>query len=266
MPLSTTKPQIESSVKTMQRNNLQFLVYRKRDNVSIWFEGKIITIYKKKTEQHDKERAKKIRVLQSLVSRNINNFIKKNQFQVEEVAAIYKSTYTNINLWSNLAVGSVFFYVDCNHAYWRIAWLKTYIGAKLYNKYATDNSLKSERVKALACVIAPRVCDYYMPGKEPWRIIEDKSVHEQIHKNIRHTCWNMMGQLTELLDFGCYGYRTDGIMVPRHLVQPVKDYLESHNFLFTVKKCIKVNDKFYKYHPMHVNNDYDDRLRRFSGR
>ncbi len=262
MAWKTSKEKIEASITTMYHNDVVFSVRRKRENVSIIYNGKLESYYRKEQKESGLVTRQQNLMLTRLVSNSVNKYILKNNFEIPVVEQKYKNNYTNSDVWIDMPVGAVFFYIDLSHCYWRIAWLFGIINDSLYFTYAGKPGWKTERNRALACIIAAQKMDYYLPNRETWRIEEDKSRHDQIHKNIRFTCWNLMGELTELLDFRCIGYRTDAMMVKRDLVQDVKDFLDNHCMLYTVKKCIKVSDKYYKLDDIHYLEP-NDKIKRF---
>jgi hypothetical protein len=257
-----TKEKIENCIQLMARNNLTFSVKRKRENVAIIYNGEVESYYRKKQAQVGSLTKEESLMVIRLVANSINEFILASNFDIQEVKQLYKNNYTNTETWSDMPIGSYFFYIDMNRAYWSIAWMLTYINDSLYYSYLNLPGYKTVLSTALACIIAPEKVDYYDPEIGSWRIEECKNIHNMIYANIRHTCWNIMGELAELLDHECIGYRTDAMMVKKNMVKSVKDYLNDKGFLYTVKKCVKVSDKYYKVHDVHFGYN-NENIKRF---
>lgn len=194
---------------------------------------------KKKTDARDNN-------FYAQVAKQINKYIEEEGGSIEPIEQRHPSSYTNHDKWSKMRVGAEFYYVDVKHCYWRIAHaLLGYITQRLYDKALAMEDFKRQRNMSLSLIVAPKKWLYYVNGEPALLVEEDKTQHEIIYANIRHTAWNIMGDLMLLLGQMCIGYRTDGIMVTRLALRGTKDYLDSYNLYYTVKKCKKADDRHY---------------------
>jgi hypothetical protein len=124
---------------------------------------------------------------------------------------------------------------DINHAYWRIAFLMGVINQKIYDKgLLLDN--KTLRLASLS----------NLSSKKEYQIIKDGIVTQEyktlkydeklhiVYNNIRHSCYEHMSNIGNLLgnDFICY--KTDCVYYVDTLKnrEIVHNYLTSNNLLF----------------------------------
>lgn len=229
----------------MSDKSRTFTVVHKRNAMKIIYRGRFLVGTPKPVHNDKYITSKQMVSLINVVSRSVNDYLRFHRYQIEVVEKQNGSTFTNHTQWENLQVGEVFYYVDISRCYWTIAWQKNYISNNIYKKYVNKYGYKTYLSMALGCLKAAEHRDYYVDGKFITSIEEWTEPRRTIYTNIRHTSWNHMGTLHKLIGDKCYGYRVDGIMVTRDAIPEVRDYLDSHNFNFTVKKCRKADQKHY---------------------
>jgi len=153
--------------------------------------------------------------------------------------------YTNREIYNSIGDVEEFYLIDLRHAYWRIAYLKGYISEGLYNSHITSNESKLFRNIALACTIAHTKRTYYINGEPAFDITEVCKPFETMYANIRHVCYNAVGDVQRALPTQVFAYRTDGVFVTKCGLEMAKKMLYNRSFLCRVKRCIKVNENFY---------------------
>lgn len=224
-----------------------FVIETKRNTNSMYVDNKLSFIGKmKKQGIEKKENRKSIISLFAQVQKSVNKFIVDANFDIEKVEDNFKSTKTNKDKWNRIENGEVFWYIDINHCYWRIAFLKGYISEKLYKNTLAKSDLKIERNMSLAMIFAPKKRKYYIQGEFVVEISEEKTLWRTLYNNIRFTAYNLMGECMELSGDSFISYRTDGIMVTEDVVNDVSELISDKNFEYTIEKCIKLNNKSYQ--------------------
>lgn len=225
-----------------------FHIHRKRGNESMHVNDNTVAIYKSGKRKKNKQLDKEVVNLIANVSKNINNFCVKNQFDFEIEKERHTSIWSNHDLFFELDEGEIFYYIDIKHCFWRIAFLKGYISENMYKSILEKPHLKTYRNMALACIVAPASRDYYVNGEKVLGIEEDKTMHRLIYDNIRFTCYNLMGDIAAAVgEKYVIGYRTDGIMVLPEKKDEVISLIKEQDFMCTDKRIIKVDDSYYKY-------------------
>lgn len=240
---------VEKFKQNLVGRKLTFRVERKRNETSFLVNGKRIAKANQRNSVNTSQNhnSKLILNIFASVKKSINRYLEKSNFTYDKKEKIYNSSFINRILFDELPNGSVFYYIDVKHCYWRIAYLNGYISESYYNKILKDPELKLYRNMALSCIIAPRIIDYYENGSYRHTIQEDTQVYQDIYENIRFTAWNLFGKLCfeKIGKENTIGYFTDGIMVFEKDVNLVKTTLSRAKLQFKVVKCIKVKHKHY---------------------
>ncbi len=243
-PKQITFDGYKRSFENQKRN---FIVARKRSTSRILMRGKTILMAKGKSTNLEKKQRSKIIALFGQVSRAITAFIIKNGLYVEVIKQRHGSTFTNRKMYRQMKDNSKFYYVDISHCFWRISFLKNYVGEKLYTSVLEKPELKLYRNMALACIIAPEIREYYRNGVLLNTISEDRTIYSTIYNNIRYTAYNLMGDIKDTLPDEVIAYRTDGVMVKKSALSKVKNIFKDAGFSFSVVECYKQDELFYMY-------------------
>lgn len=247
----------QSCQKNMSDNGAVFVVERKRERKTIIHQGKPIVILQKKIYSDviqagevidtakEKTSSRQVLSLLANVKKCFTAFIIKNQLQVEEVKRLHPATFRDTDKWAELKKGDEFFYVDVSHCYWRISYLMNYISKRLYEETLKKPGMKLYRNMALACVVAPKIREYFNGRTRMNEISEANDIYGMMYDNIRHTAYNIMGEITQQTSDGCYGYKVDGIMIRKDFLKKVTDMLDGYNLTYTVTDCEKIDEKYY---------------------
>jgi len=235
-----------------------FVVETKRNVNSLYYRQQLVLMTKNKNKRfkNNKSQIKTIINLFAQVQKNINIYIKQVDFIIIKVEKRFGSSKTDREKWRKMEDGEVFYYIDISHCFWRIAFLKGYIGKNLYEKVLTQPELKVQRNMSLALIVAPRERTYYRYGVRIANIIEDKRMYRTIYDNIRFIAYNMMGDCMEVSKNNFIAYRTDGIMIDKAAINKVKKLIDDKGFNYTVKQCFKKDNHHYVI-------DGDNEIRKF---
>jgi len=246
-----TKESFDEYVKNFDANNIEFVVSSKR-NIHLLFYNKQLLLMSKNPNNRFNFKRKEVNATTSLygqVKMNINRHLKKLQFNPEVVEPRYNSSQKNRAKWKSMAEGEVFYYLDIKHCFWRVAYLKTYISKKLYERVLQnpDPDFKIHRNMSLALIIAPESRAFHKNGKVEYFVTEEKSMYSTIYNNIRHTSYNLMGDCMELAGEHFISYMTDGILVNKPALKKVEKFIKKADFFYTIVECYKIDAKQYMY-------------------
>jgi hypothetical protein len=192
--------------------------------------------------------------LMANVKKGFTRFIIKHNLEIDVIPEGSPAAYRAPDLWDKVPSGGKFWYVDVNHCYWRLSYLMGYISKKVYEETLKKPEMKLYRNMALACVVAPKWRRYHLNGKEINKITEANDLYGALYNNVRHTAYNIMGEILKATTNDCYGYRVDGVMITDKHLQTVKDIMDGYNLTYTVTECEKIDHKLYYL---------DDQVRRY---
>jgi len=224
---------LKSNLKKRRRT---FAVISKRERPSIIVDGAVVASMKRdsnlsslKTEKEKNE----VLAIFANVKKSFTRYIKDNGNIVETVPELHDSTWSNPEIVEMALSGDEFWEIDVRHCYWRIAYNLGYISEPIYQNLVDRPTLKLYRNMSLSCVVAPKVADYYIDGELFITIEEDNSLYDRMYRNIRHTAWNLMGQIVHSVGSENVAmYRTDGIVVRPEVIN---------------KACVHIARKKLKY-------------------
>ena len=196
--------------------------------------------------------------LLSSVKRSFSTYLSKHlddlipdetrEYTFRAVPKLNSPIYTNRAIFNQINLKDEFFIVDLRHAYWRIAYLKGYISDKLYAAHTSnkENGTKLWRNMALACTIAHKKRIYYIDGEPILEVSEVCKPYETMYQNIRHTCYNAVGDVQRALQKQVFALRTDAVFVTAEGLEKAKKMLYNRGFLCVVIKCVKISETMYR--------------------
>lgn len=229
------------------RENKTFVIESKRNLESLYMNNKLVLMTKNKNNRFgkDKTKLKSIINLFAQVQKSINRYLKQIEFDIQPVEKRFGSSKTDRDKWRSMGVGEVFYYIDVKHCFWRIGFLKGYIGKNLYENILLKEELKLQRNMSLALIIAPKRRRYFKYGKLLHEISEDRRMYRIVYDNIRFTAYNLMGDCMVMSKQHFIAYRTDGIMVDKKAIKRVSRFIDDNGFNYLIKECCKVGDRHY---------------------
>ena len=204
------KKSLDDYVNNMVNLKRTFIVEKKRNVRCVYYRNKAVCMNKNPNAVTDKDKKKQNQNINNLfatVHKSINRYIVEQDFDVPKVKSNNSSTWSNREMWRELEAGETFYYIDVSHCFWRIAFLNGCISERVYKNILEKPDLKVFRNMALACIIAPRVREYYINGVRVNEISEDRSLHRRVYDNIRFTAYNLMGDCRALIPEYCFGFR-----------------------------------------------------------
>jgi hypothetical protein len=221
-----------------------YSIQLKGKNKILYYNGKELANFREGEPNKDLK-SKASHILMKTVRASITRYINKVNLDVPIIKQEYPVVFTNKLFWLSIPNETEFYIIDAKHAYWRIAYLKGYIGKRLYEKYAENGDMKVVRNISLSilCVVLKR--QYYLGDKLIAEIEADNSLYCRVYKNIRYTSYNLCGRLRNELDKHCFAYRTDGVFVLKPGLKRAKQIFEENNMPYKIDKCTKVDDKTY---------------------
>lgn len=236
-------------IDMLQKDGKQFIIEEKRNSVTIIGKGgkvkavidKENSISKIKKSNSSLSKGSLLSIF-ATVKKSFITALSKN-LEIERLPQFHPSTFTNRDTWNDLRKGRVFYYIDVNHCYWRIAYLQGYISEYYYNKILENPEYKLYRNMALASIKAPKTRKYYNNGELQLTVTEDTRILDTAYANIRYTAWNLMGAIKTEVGQDCLKYITDGIMVFKKDVDYVCDCLDNADLTYSIVKCKKLNKK-----------------------
>lgn len=208
--------------------------------------GKPIAVFNQSQVKENKEQRSLARKIMTETRSSITRYIRKHLDQgipaIERKAPIY---YLNRQLWSLMPVNSVFYLIDANHCYWRVAFILGYISKKLYLKYCDDPQCKTLRNIALAILNSSIKREYYRKGKKTHEIDCDISQYRQVYTNIRHYTYNNSGMVKNACEDYCIAYRVDGVYLLPQGLNKAMTIFKKNDLLYKTQKCIKIDEFNY---------------------
>ena len=236
----------DNYIKGLQNSQKTFIIERKRNVKALILNHKLLFLNRNRLTFSNDERKLAVNLF-SRVKKNVNSFLGEENFIIDKVKNRCSSTNSNSKKYKSLKPEASFYYIDIKHCYWRIAYLKGYISKRLYDDVLSKPKFKTFRNMALACIVAPKIRDYYIEGIKVNTIVEDKRHYRIVYDNIRFTAYNTMGHCMKIAKVGFLGYRTDGIMLLESALKGVENYLKKENLDYRITRCFKIDDFTFNY-------------------
>lgn len=233
---------VQKSLVNQRRN---FTITEKGERRTIYFAGKPQVKYMGRSNLsayfRDTQKLNLIRTVHA----QVNKYIKAQNFLIEEIEPTYKAIKLKRELYRSYPDEYYFYLVDIKHAYWRFAYLLGYINHSTYTKYKDDPDYKLARLIALSTLSSKKKRKYYINGKFINEILSYDMCSWIIYKNIRHSTYNICGELNKILGDKCLSYRVDGVMVVGDVVPIVKEFMKINKLSCKIVECQKVNHSQY---------------------
>lgn len=233
--------QFREAVKAYINMEKTFTIEKKRDNYKLYAYNKLKLISIKKNEEQDKKKKKMAMKVFRDVKTDINSYIKKNHKKIKETWQEHESRYTDNSVYNEV---DEFYYVDLKRAYWYISYKKKYISDKTFGAYM-DREYKQWTNIALASIIAKKQRYYYRNGKLLADIKEHNDYADYIYKDIRFTCYSLVGQFRDKYGLDVIGWRTDGVLIKSAILDKVTEWFSKNGYIYTYTKCKRIDDKHF---------------------
>ena len=151
----------------------------------------------------------------------------------------------NRELYNTLEDGTLFVGIDINHAYLRTAYLKGYIGKRVYEKLM-DPKYKGVRNKALACLNTYKKIYEYEEGVIVSQYEEGDASLAAAYLEIRTVTYKLMDDIAALVGPELFlKYHTDCLYVLPAAAGVVQAEIEKANYGWKINECGKMRGEMF---------------------
>jgi len=216
---------MESFMKTLLKGKADFYVRLGSECTELIFDT-IHNVYATKNKNFPKNKI----FLFNLVNKDAKRYLEQNGLVIVKP----KKKTAEWNWDYDDEVGTITG-TDLDHAYWRIAYVKNYISKKTY-EYGLDDSAKALRLASISVLGREKKYLEYKDGEFVGEVVRQEK-NEALHNifmDVRHSCFYMMWEISELLGEDFFCWKTDCIYyrdTPENR-KIVHNYLEEREMLF----------------------------------
>lgn len=179
-----------------------------------------------------------------MFNRGLYSQIRKNDLLNLKVNFKGVSRSKNHKGYERLPVGSIFYNIDLNSAYWQIAHKLGYISDNVFNKYQFDDKYKSVKRLCVSFLSRPNKKTYHQLDGTAFTVHCDTSILKQVYDNIRSELYRTINDIADQVDY--IEYNIDGISILPEDKQLVKQYFNDLGLLYSTKLCVKLDEYKYK--------------------
>jgi len=148
--------------------------------------------------------------------------------------------------WAKMPIGSFFFNIDLNSAYWQIAHRLNYIDTDFFNNYIDLPEYKTAKRFCISFLSRPNRKVYHHKDGTTYEILCDTKVLQNMYKNIRKELYKtIQGSLVGIKDY--LEFNIDGVMVRHEHVPKVKEYFISQGLRYKTIFCQKISNEEYTH-------------------
>jgi hypothetical protein len=146
--------------------------------------------------------------------------------------------------FDKLEVGTFFYNLDLNSAYWQIVYKLGYIDFDFFKKYQYDDQYKVVKRLCISFLARHNRKNYYIDGKEI-TITCETSALKQVYSNIRNTLYQIFSKCSTNCDF--IAYNIDSIYVQKKDINAVKKVFDEMELEYKLILCQKTGLREYVY-------------------
>jgi len=146
--------------------------------------------------------------------------------------------------FEKLEVGTFFYNLDLNSAYWQIVHKLGYIDTELYSKYKHEEDFKVVKRLCISFLARHNRKNYYYEDTE-FTIVCDTSALKQVYSNIRNTLYQIFYDASTSCDF--IAYNIDSIYFEKKDLTIVKNIFDSLGLEYKLVLCQKTSTKEFVY-------------------
>jgi hypothetical protein len=146
--------------------------------------------------------------------------------------------------FDNLPIGTFFYNLDLNSAYWQIVFKLGYINYDLYKKYQNADEYKMVKRLCISFLSRHNRKNYYIDGKE-FSIFCDTTALKQVYTNIRNTLYQLFNDCADNSDY--IAYNIDSIYIEKKDLPKIKTILNDLELDYKLTLCQKTASKEYTY-------------------
>jgi hypothetical protein len=175
---------------------------------------------------------------------------------------LYKNLNTNVELldlkinfsgmsrkknrrnFDKLPIGTFFYNLDLNSAYWQIVFKLGYIDYDLYKKYQNADEYKMVKRLCVSFLARHNRKNYYFNGKE-FTVVCDVSALKQVYSNVRNTLYQLFNDCATNSDF--IAYNIDSIYIEKKELPKIKMIFNDLELEYKLVLCQKIGLREYIY-------------------
>lgn len=151
----------------------------------------------------------------------------------------------SMEVWSKMPIGTFFYNIDLNSAYWQMLFRLGYIDETMYYKYIDQPEYKTAKRFCVSFLARPNKMVYHKTSGEKIEISCDTEVLRNVYRNVRNELYNTV---KNALGDGSYlEYNIDGVTVPANIVENIKKYFHNEGLRFKTTFCRKISENEYLY-------------------
>ena len=225
-------------------DKVDYQVVRKRSTSDIIIGGKrILRMRKQKSMSLDSQQKKNILTAFRIAKIQATDYIMACGCKIEPIEKRHPCRFSNKELYYTLDEGQEFYYIDINRCYWSVAKNMGWIKPNTYEKYMRNKDFKLFCNMALAGIIAAKTVQIVRGGHIVGEYTEENQLHRILYSNLRHTVYNFMGDLCDILGWeNVIRYEIDGIYIFEKDILTVQKYFNNLNLRYSILKCEKMNN------------------------
>jgi len=154
--------------------------------------------------------------------------------------------HRNLKTWEKIPVGSIFYNIDLNSAYWQIAHKLGYIDADFFNQYLEIPEYKSAKRLCISFLARTNKKTYYEPGGTSYEIHCDTTPLQMVYSNIRKELYRIINySINGIEDY--LEYNVDGVMVLPKDLNSVRNYFKEQGLRYKNIFCLKINENEFTH-------------------
>lgn len=146
--------------------------------------------------------------------------------------------------FEKMPIGTFFYNLDLNSAYWQIAYKLGYIDFDMFTKYQNDDEFKVAKRLCISFLSRKNRKNYYVNGAEH-TIICDTGVLKQVYTNIRNTLYNIFTECSVEVEY--IAYNIDSIYIKKSDLPAVKKIFDEMGLQYKLVLCQKTAQREYVY-------------------
>ena len=154
--------------------------------------------------------------------------------------------HRNSKVWGTIPIGSHFYNIDLNSAYWQMAHRLGYIDTEFYHQYLELPEYKSAKRFCISFLARSNKKTYYKPDGTFYEIHCDTTPLQMVYSNIRKELYRVInGAITGIEDY--LEYNVDGVVVLPKDAMAVRNYFKEQGLEYKNIFCVKISDRQYSH-------------------
>lgn len=180
-----------------------------------------------------------------LFNKNLyKNILHTPELMELEITFSGMSRKKNRTEFDKMPVGTFFYNLDLNSAYWQVAYKLGYIDYDMFAKYQNADEYKVAKRLCISFLSRKNKKNYYVNDKE-FQIICDTTVMKQVYTNIRNTLYGIFSECSVKFDY--IAYNIDSIYIKKTDLTEAKKIFDEMGLEYKLVLCQKTGQREYVY-------------------